>query len=319
MSNSNFFWRETVRCATNSNEKRKRLGIGDRVIFLGDRRDIPAVMASLDVAVLTSDSESLSNVILEAMVCIGTGGSVGRTGPVIALCAAAGARLARATGTNPARMRLLVAAGAAGGLAASYNAPLGGACFALEVVLHTVAADAFAAVLPAALTAAAVGRALTGDTRLFALPDFPVPGAGNYLLYAVTGLAGGVLGATFSATLRRTVHSYDALWHNRPAWARPIVGGVFLGAVLLALPPLYGVGIPCYYRPCPGPLHPGDAAGADGREDNSPASPSVSADTVEYSCPPCSSGPWAVVRSVLLCTSTFREFPGHRVTTPCSA
>jgi len=43
------------------------LGIGERVVFLGDRRDIPAVMASLDVAVLTSDSESLSNVILEAM------------------------------------------------------------------------------------------------------------------------------------------------------------------------------------------------------------------------------------------------------------
>ncbi len=43
------------------------LGVGDRVLFLGDRRDIPAVLASLDVAVLTSDSESLSNVILEAM------------------------------------------------------------------------------------------------------------------------------------------------------------------------------------------------------------------------------------------------------------
>ena len=57
------------------------LGIGDRVIFLGDRRDIPAVMASLDVAVLTSDSESLSNVILEAMaaglpvVAYGVGGN----------------------------------------------------------------------------------------------------------------------------------------------------------------------------------------------------------------------------------------------------
>jgi glycosyltransferase involved in cell wall biosynthesis len=58
------------------------LGIGDRVIFLGDRRDIPAVMASLDVAVLTSDSESLSNVLLEAMaaglpvVAYGVGGNV---------------------------------------------------------------------------------------------------------------------------------------------------------------------------------------------------------------------------------------------------
>jgi glycosyltransferase involved in cell wall biosynthesis len=58
------------------------LGLGDRVIFLGDRRDIPAVMASLDVAVLTSDSESLSNVLLEAMaaglpvVAYGVGGNV---------------------------------------------------------------------------------------------------------------------------------------------------------------------------------------------------------------------------------------------------
>jgi len=43
------------------------LGLGDRVLFLGDRRDIPAVLASTDVAVLTSDSEGLSNVILEAM------------------------------------------------------------------------------------------------------------------------------------------------------------------------------------------------------------------------------------------------------------
>lgn len=58
------------------------LGLGDHVIFLGDRRDIPAVMASLDVAVLTSDSESLSNVLLEAMaaglpvVAYGVGGNV---------------------------------------------------------------------------------------------------------------------------------------------------------------------------------------------------------------------------------------------------
>ena len=60
----------------------QNLGLGERVIFLGDRRDIPAVMASLDVAVLTSDSESLSNVILEAMaarlptVAYGVGGNI---------------------------------------------------------------------------------------------------------------------------------------------------------------------------------------------------------------------------------------------------
>jgi glycosyltransferase involved in cell wall biosynthesis len=48
-------------------QEARTLGLGERVLFLGDRRDIPAVLASMDVAVLTSDSESLSNVILEAM------------------------------------------------------------------------------------------------------------------------------------------------------------------------------------------------------------------------------------------------------------
>ncbi len=62
----------------------QRLGIGERVLFLGDRRDIPAVLASLDVAVLTSDSESLSNVILEAMAA---------QLPVVAYCVGGNAEL----------------------------------------------------------------------------------------------------------------------------------------------------------------------------------------------------------------------------------
>ena len=71
----------TARCVRNWKKKRRRLGLGRSAIFLGDRRDMPAVLASIDVAVLTSDSESLSNVILEAMaaglpvVAYGVGGN----------------------------------------------------------------------------------------------------------------------------------------------------------------------------------------------------------------------------------------------------
>ncbi|MFI5783242.1 chloride channel protein [Nocardia sp. NPDC051570] len=181
---------------------------------------------------------------LAAVLCIGAGGSVGRTGPVVQVAAAAGAGMARLIGLRPDRTRLLVAAGAAGGLAASYNAPLAGTCFALEIVLCAVTAEAFTAVLPAALAAVAVSRVLLGSGRLLPVVDLPVPVAANYLLYAGAGLVAGAVGVVFSVVLQHIVGGCDALWRGRPEWARPIAGGLLLGAVLLVLPPLYGVGIP---------------------------------------------------------------------------
>ncbi|MBF6066138.1 chloride channel protein [Nocardia terpenica] len=111
-------------------------------------------------------------------------------------------------------------------------------------MLQTVSVDAVAATLPAALAAAAVSRLLIGDGRLFRVPDVPVTGAREYLLYAVTGVVAGLAGIVFSTTLCHTVRGCDTVWRDRPAWARPILGGVLLGVLLLALPPLYGVGVP---------------------------------------------------------------------------
>ncbi len=63
----NSFSSAMARCVRNWSSEASSLGLGAPAIFLGDRQDMPAVLASIDVAVLTSDSESLSNVILEAM------------------------------------------------------------------------------------------------------------------------------------------------------------------------------------------------------------------------------------------------------------
>ncbi|MFI1920229.1 chloride channel protein [Nocardia sp. NPDC020380] len=190
---------------------------------------------------------------LAAVLCIGGGGSVGRTGPIVQVGAAFGGGFARLAGMRPERMRLLIAAGAAGGLAASFHAPLAGACFALEIVLNTLAADAFAAALSAALSAAAVSGLLLGDTRWFHAIDLPAAGAANCVLYAVTGVVTGLAGAGFSTLLHTMVRGGDVLWRNRAEWARPIAGGAVLGALLVTVPPLYGVGVPVI------------AAGVDGR------------------------------------------------------
>ena len=128
---------------------------------------------------------------LASALCIGGGGSVGREGPIVQIGSAAGSALAQLLRLNTDRMRLLVACGAAGGISATFNTPLAGAFFAIELILRTVAAEAFGAVVLSSVTAAVVGRALLGDHPFLALPAFAVRSPTEYLLYAALGVAAG--------------------------------------------------------------------------------------------------------------------------------
>jgi CIC family chloride channel protein len=180
---------------------------------------------------------------LASALCIGGGGSVGREGPIVQIGSAAGSALAQLLRLNTDRVRLLVACGAAGGISATFNTPLAGAFFAIELILRTVAAEAFGAVVLSSVTAAVVGRALLGDHPFLMLPTFAVRNPVEYLLYAVLGVGAGVVGVAFSKVLYGVEDLCDWLWRG-PEWARPAVGGIVLGALLIALPQMYGVGYP---------------------------------------------------------------------------
>lgn len=180
---------------------------------------------------------------LASALCIGGGGSVGREGPIVQIGSATGSALAQLLRLNTDRVRLLVACGAAGGISATFNTPLAGAFFAIELILRTVAAEAFGAVVLSSVTAAVVGRALLGDHPFLALPAFAVRNPMEYLLYAILGVAAGVVGVTFSKVLYLVEDLCDWLWRG-PEWARPACGGIVLGALLIALPQMYGVGYP---------------------------------------------------------------------------
>ncbi|WP_231123084.1 chloride channel protein [Nocardioides sambongensis] len=180
---------------------------------------------------------------LASALCIGGGGSVGREGPIVQIGAAAGSTLARIGRLPVARVRLLVACGAAGGIAATFNAPLAGAFFAVELILADFVAQAFGMVVAAAVTASALGRALMGDEPFLSLPEFRVDHAAQYGLFVLLGLLAGVVGVVFAKVLYAVEDACDALWRG-PEWARPAVGGLALGLVLLLLPEMYGVGYP---------------------------------------------------------------------------
>ena len=180
---------------------------------------------------------------LASALCIGGGGSVGREGPIVQIGSALGSSIARTFRLGEPRTKALVACGAAGGIAATFNAPLAGVFFAMEIILVDFAAQAFAVVVLAAVTASVIGRAAFGDEAFLSLPEFTVDHLAQYPLFAVLGVLAGLAGVLFTKVLYAVEDGCDAVWQG-PEWLRPAVGGLALGLLLLVVPQMYGVGYP---------------------------------------------------------------------------
>ena len=180
---------------------------------------------------------------LASALCISGGGSVGREGPIVQIGSALGSSLAQLFHLDERRVKLLVACGAAGGIAATFNAPLAGVFFAMEIVLREFEAEAFGMVVLASVTASVISRGVLGDNPFLRLPAFRVDHLVEYPLFALLGVLAGVVGVAFSRVLYAIEDVCDWAWRG-PEWARPAVGGVLLGGVLLVLPQMYGVGYP---------------------------------------------------------------------------
>jgi CIC family chloride channel protein len=180
---------------------------------------------------------------LASALCIGAGGSVGREGPIVQIGSALGSTLGQLTRVPESRLRILVACGAAGGISATFNAPIAGVFFALELILRDFEAESFGVVVLSSFAADIIGRAAFGDHPFLHLPSFQLVSPVEYLLYAGLGIVAAFVGVAFIRVLYGSEDLADRLWKG-PEWLRPAVGGVLLGAVLLAVPQLYGVGYP---------------------------------------------------------------------------
>jgi len=180
---------------------------------------------------------------LASALCIGSGGSVGREGPIVQIGSALGSSIGQWLRVPESRLRLLVACGAAGGISATFNAPIAGVFFGLELILRDFQTDSFGVVVLASVTADVIGRAAFGAHPFLALPAFQLASPLDYLFYAVLGLLAAVVGVGFVRVLYGLEDVFDRFWPG-PRWARPATGGALLGLLLLGLPQLYGVGYP---------------------------------------------------------------------------
>ena len=183
---------------------------------------------------------------LASSVCIGSGGSVGREGPIVQIGSAIGSSLGQALNFSNERIRSLVACGAAGGIAATFNAPIAGAIFAIEVILGRFHTLYFGAVVISAVVADVVAQTLGGEGRAFDIPEYALKSPWELLLYALLGVVAALLSVGYS----RGLYLMEDLWEKvrGPEWIKPAIGGLLLGAVGLlsfkvdGFPRVFGVG-----------------------------------------------------------------------------
>jgi chloride channel protein, CIC family len=169
---------------------------------------------------------------------IGVGASVGREGPAVHLGAALGGWLARRLHLTRALSRTLLGCGVAAAVAASFNAPIAGALFAGEVVLGHYALSAFAPVVIASVAGTMVSQAYFGAFPAFAIAGHAI--ASYWEFPAFIGL--GVLAAVAAVVFMRGVEVSARAAAPVPAWLRPALGGLAVGAIALAFPHVLGVG-----------------------------------------------------------------------------
>jgi len=177
---------------------------------------------------------------LASAACIGSGGSAGREGPIVQIGSAFGSTVGQLFRLSDERIRNLVACGAAGGIAATFNAPIAGVIFALEVILGEFTTRYFATVVLSSVTASIVSRTVLGDNPAFAVPAYSIVSPWELLFYAVLGLAAAGVAWLFVTVLYWAEDRFDAL--RFPDALKPALGAIPLGFVGLAIPQALGTG-----------------------------------------------------------------------------
>ncbi len=177
---------------------------------------------------------------LASAICIGTGGSVGREGPIVQIGSAIGSSIGQLVKVSADRMKTLVGCGAAAGIAATFNAPIAGTMFALEVILGDFGIATFSPIVIASVTATAVSRHFLGDIPAFEVPAYELLSTWEFPLYAGLGLFCAIVGVAFTKILYKTEDLFDDF--KFPEYLKPVMGGFMLGGMGFLFPHILGVG-----------------------------------------------------------------------------
>lgn len=179
--------------------------------------------------------------LLATTFTVGLGGSAGREGPIVQIGAAVGSWISRRFHLGEDQVRSLVAAGAGAGIGASFNAPIAGMLFALEVILVSFAPRHMSAVVVASVTAAITSERIVGTESLLQAGTYSLNSPSELALYALLALAIAAVGLFF---LRFLGVAEDLADHygERISWMRPVLFGLVVAGLIFIEPALFGTG-----------------------------------------------------------------------------
>jgi len=177
---------------------------------------------------------------LGSAITIGSGGSVGREGPIVQIGSALGSTVGQVLRLSERRVINLIASGAAAGIAATFNAPIAGVMFALEVILGELGVQTFSTIVVSAVTASVVSRVALGDSPAFTVPAYALKSPWELLLYLGLGGTSALGALAFMRVLYRSEDLFDS-WQF-PPYLKPALGGLGVGLLGLALPQIFGTG-----------------------------------------------------------------------------
>jgi CIC family chloride channel protein len=171
---------------------------------------------------------------------IGSGASVGREGPIVQIGASVGSSVAQFFRLNPDLRRVCLASGAAAGISATFNAPITGALFAVEIILLDIELTYISHIIISSVIASVLSRIFLGHFPAFEVPAFELAHYWELNVYLLLGIFSGIVGIGFI----RLIEAADSLFHKLriPEWLKPGIGGLLLGIIALKLPYSLGVG-----------------------------------------------------------------------------
>lgn len=179
--------------------------------------------------------------ILATSLTVGFGGSAGREGPIVQIGAAVGSWVSRRFKLGEDEVRSLVAAGAGAGIGASFNAPIAGMLFALEVILSSFAPRHMSSIVIASVAAAITSQTIVGEELALSARSYTMNGFSELILYAAMTVVIVAVGYFFLKLLdwlETVAHRNDRTW----SWMRPVGFGVVVAGLIFVEPQLFGTG-----------------------------------------------------------------------------
>ncbi|MFQ5864245.1 MAG: chloride channel protein [bacterium] len=178
--------------------------------------------------------------IAASAVCIGSGGSAGREGPIVQIGSAIGSTLGQVLKVTGSRLRTFVACGTAAGIAATFNAPIAGALFAMEIILSDFGISQFSPIVVSSVAATVVSRHFLGDFSAFVIPHYELVSVFEMIPYVILGVLAAFVALAFVNLLYKTEDLFESL--RIPGFLKPVFGGLIIGLIAIYFPYIFGVG-----------------------------------------------------------------------------